>query len=168
MSFTRQKAEGWSKDDPITPAEIEGIDLNLSNALDKTGGDTVTGASSWEAPLTMGQSATSVAWRVDTTTITDVPLSQIDCSADEFILPSLSASRTVRLRKAAPFEVPVAGARIRVSSSVDNTPFTVLFELDDTVTVIARFNVGQGAFVDFTYSGSEWFTSAVGGFGAWS
>jgi hypothetical protein len=44
MSLSRVKPIGWTLGDKLTSAEANQIDINVSNAVDKVGGDTITGS----------------------------------------------------------------------------------------------------------------------------
>lgn len=54
MAFTRVKPTGWARGETLSAAETNSLDTNMSNAVDKTGGTTITGAVTWGS----GSSAT--------------------------------------------------------------------------------------------------------------
>lgn len=55
MTFARVKPTGWSRGETLTTAEINALDTNQANAVDKTGGTTITGSITWG-------SGSSAAW----------------------------------------------------------------------------------------------------------
>jgi hypothetical protein len=166
MSFTRQKAAGWSTNDPITPAEIEGIDENLANAFDKTGGETITGASEWRNTMTMAQSGkTSVAWRFDDATLGDADTTVTVAKDEWHFTTSPTVARTYTVRHTG--TVPVAGARITVVAPFATTA-DAIFKREDLTEIGRIVGSGNGGSITFTYSGSAWYTSCVSGDGAFT
>lgn len=161
MSFGRQKPTGWVLNDPITPAQIDGIDANLANAFDTVDGEIITGDSEWRGKMEMAQSGDggSVKWRTDTLVNANATL---DVDVDEYIFTVAPTGDKYYTLRHSTSPTPVVGSRIRVTMPFPAPSGIAHFQREDTTEIAKIVSGGQGGDVGFIFHGGEWHASGVG------
>lgn len=183
MTFARVKPAGWTDDiTTITAAELNGLDINQSRAIDGNAGGTYTpsgalaingsagfsigasntttlaAATSVTGVVTVSGNNAAVAWRVYNATNASETIE--GARYDIIKLPAtITANRTYTIAAASP--VPATGHILRVvratddiASTAPSATYTAAVSFGGAATVI--FQASKWGFIHFFYSGSEW------------
>lgn len=186
MTITRVKPLGWTDGNTvITENQINGIDINLTKAVDGIGGGSYAGNLTWtgihtfsndvifNGDVELGGSVSQKGVWVQTSTFR--PGNRLDGSlgdADANVLASIdnwyfaaapTVARTYTVKHTG--TIPETGQRVRISMTRSSAAADAIFKREDATEIGRILGAGNGGFVEFQYTGSKWIGSAAGGDG---
>ena len=177
MSFSRVKPSGWVDNELITPAQLNQLDTNVSNAVDGAGGGNYTGDLSWdgehefdgeifvnndchhngdvtlEGAVLSRTASGRIRRRVGSVGNADA---DITMASDRWLVTgTLTADRTYTVRHTGA-EAAAEGDEIFVRRLTDSGAFNGYLEREDT-SVICRFGTGtRHAWAHLLFTGGQW------------
>lgn len=175
-NFVRVKPAGWALNEILTSAQMNALDIDHAASVNGDGGGGYVGALNWTGNHSFQANVENRGEMTKTTgarpgnRLGTVANSDADmvASVDEYrwtTAPVIPRTYTIRHTGT----VPIVGQRIRATMTLVSAAADAIFVREGGSPEIARISGGgNGGFVEFTWTGSAWVTSAAGGDGAYT